>query len=50
MRYSCGEWFGGRLPGVVNAASDFTHQMMPATLREGIMLPEDNASIVDAVR
>ena len=35
---------------MVNAASDFTHQMMPATLREGIMLPEDNASIVDAVR
>jgi hypothetical protein len=50
MGYSCGEWFGGRLPGVVDAASDFVHQMMPATLSSGIMLREDNAGILDDVR
>jgi len=41
---------GGRLPGEVDAASDFVHQMMPATLRSGIMLQEENTSIVDHVR
>lgn len=45
--YSCVEWFGGRLPGVLDAASDLGAEMMPATLHEGIMLPGNNASIVD---
>lgn len=36
-------WLGGRLQGELDAASDFVHQMMPATLSSGIMLPENNA-------
>jgi len=50
MGYSCGKWFGGRLPGAVDAASDFVHQMMPAALPSGIMLQEENTSIVGHVR
>jgi len=50
MGYSCGKWFDGRLPGAVDAASDFVHQMMPATLPSGFMLQEENNSIVGDVR